>query len=200
MSVGPPTSPSLLVRLRDRRDRTAWAEFVDLYAPVVFGFARKQGLQEADAADLTQDVLRSVVGAITRFEYSPARGGFRAWLFHIAKNHLRSFIRRAARISRLTAPLPGAEPIGLDDLPGDDPDPEAVWEAEWRREVFARACEHARRLVEPTTWEAFHRTAIVGQPGHTVASELGLSVAAVYLAKSRVLARLRRFLEAMEGE
>src|SRR5690554_6526060 len=112
MSVGPSTRPSPLIRLRDRLDRAAWGEFVELYAPVVFGFARKHGLQDADAGDLTQDVFRSVVGAITRFEYAPARGGFRAWLFQVTRNHLRSFLRREARLARFTASQPGVEPVG----------------------------------------------------------------------------------------
>jgi RNA polymerase sigma-70 factor (ECF subfamily) len=200
MSAGPPTRPSLIGRLRDRHDRAVWAEFVELYAPVVFGFARKRGLQEADAADLTQDVLRSVAGAITRFEYVPARGGFRAWLFHITRNHLYSFRRRSLRAARLTASPPGVQPIPLDDIPAVEDDLEAIWEEEWRRELFARACDSARRLVEPTTWEAFHRTAVLGQPGQLVAEELGLSVAAVYLAKSRVLARLRQFVQNAEED
>jgi RNA polymerase sigma-70 factor (ECF subfamily) len=200
MSAGPPTSPSLVARLRDRQDHATWAAFVELYAPVVFAFTRKRGLQDADAADLTQDVLRSIVGAITRFEYSRARGGFRAWLFHITRNHLRSFHRRAARLDRLTAGPPGVGPVNLDELPGGEDDLEAVWETEWRRELFARACESTRREVEPTTWEAFHQTAVLGRSGQVVATELGLSVAAVYLAKSRVLARLRRFVEAVEEE
>src|SRR5262249_4484786 len=68
---------TLLLRLRDARDDGAWAQFVDLYAPLVFGFARKHGLQDADAADLTQDVLQAVSGAIQRLDYDSGRGSFR---------------------------------------------------------------------------------------------------------------------------
>jgi DNA-directed RNA polymerase specialized sigma24 family protein len=71
MAGSPTTRPSLLVRLRDARDGQAWAQFVDLYAPLVYGFARKHGLQDADAADVTQDVLRSVAGAVDRLDYDP---------------------------------------------------------------------------------------------------------------------------------
>src|SRR5262249_24828175 len=77
MAEIPPTRASLLVRLRDPQDEEAWTQFVQRYAPVVYGYARKQGLQDADAADLTQDVLRAVVGAVGRLEYDPARGSFR---------------------------------------------------------------------------------------------------------------------------
>ena len=72
MADSPATRPSLLVRIRDGRDAGAWGQFVELYAPVVYGFARKRGLQDADAADLTQEVLRAVVSAVGRLDYDPA--------------------------------------------------------------------------------------------------------------------------------
>src|SRR5262245_61410540 len=89
MSDALATRLSLLVRLRDARDDGAWAQFVELYAPLVFGFARKHGLQDADAADLTQDVLQAVSGAIQRLDYDSRRGSFRGWLFTVARNKLR---------------------------------------------------------------------------------------------------------------
>jgi RNA polymerase sigma-70 factor (ECF subfamily) len=198
MSAGSPTRPSLLVRLRDPRDRPAWAEFVELYAPVVFGFARKQGLQDADAADLTQEVFRSVARAAGRFDYRPGAGGFRAWLFQVARNHLRSFLRRAVRQARLAGG--GADSLALDELPAAEEPPEDIWEREWRREVFARACKAVRPQVRPATWEALHRTAVRGEPGAAVAADLGLSLAAVYLARGRVFARLREYVENLERE
>src|SRR5262249_2236036 len=93
------TRPSLLVRLRDARDSQAWTQFVQVYGPVVYNFARKRGLQAADAADLTQDVLRAVAGAASRLEYDPARGSFRSWLFRVVRNRLRDFL--ASRQRRL---------------------------------------------------------------------------------------------------
>src|SRR6516162_10502521 len=88
MAEFPPTRASLLLRLRDRRDAAAWDEFVDRYAPLVYGYLRKQGLQDADAADLSQDVLAAVAGAVGRLEYDPARGAFRNWLFTIVRRKL----------------------------------------------------------------------------------------------------------------
>ncbi len=73
MAEFPLTRATLLLRLRDPHDEAAWTEFVDLYAPLVYGYARKQGLQDADAADLTQDVLGAIAGAVSRLEYDPAR-------------------------------------------------------------------------------------------------------------------------------
>jgi RNA polymerase sigma-70 factor (ECF subfamily) len=98
MAEIPPTRESLLVRLRDPRDGAAWAEFVELYGPVVYGYARKQRLQDADAADLCQDVLQAVAGAVGRLEYDPAKGAFRNWLFTVVRRKLWNW--RAAQENR----------------------------------------------------------------------------------------------------
>src|SRR5947209_13096749 len=95
----PPTRASLLLRLGDPQDGEAWRQFVDLYAPLVYGFARRQGLQDADAADLSQDILSLVACAIGRVEYDPHKGAFRNWLFTIVRRRLSDW--RAAQRVRL---------------------------------------------------------------------------------------------------
>src|SRR5262249_56151209 len=94
-----PTRASLLVRLRDPRDGAAWREFVERYGPVVYGYVRKQGLQDADAADLCQDVLAAVAGAVGRLNYDPNRGSFRNWLFTVVRRKLINW--RATRANKL---------------------------------------------------------------------------------------------------
>src|SRR6186997_153477 len=88
----PLTRASLLVQLRDGANHAAWQEFVKLYGPVVYGFARKRGLQDADAADLMQDVMRSVSAAIGRLDYDRQQGTFRGWLFTITRNKIFNFL------------------------------------------------------------------------------------------------------------
>src|SRR5205823_5490735 len=97
MADVPATRPSLLVRLRDVQDHAAWGDFVQLYAPAVYHFARRKGLQDADAADLTQDVLRSVMGAIGRLDFDPERGLFRSWLFTLAHRRLCDWLAHRQR-------------------------------------------------------------------------------------------------------
>src|SRR3954451_8863264 len=92
MVDAPLTRASLLVRIRDGGDHDAWKQFVGVYAPVVYGFARKRGLQDADAADVMQEVLRSVAGAAARLEYDPKRGSFRGWLYTVARNKIFNFL------------------------------------------------------------------------------------------------------------
>src|SRR6059036_1716125 len=96
MTDFPPTRASLLLRLRDPRDDAAWTEFVDLYAPLIYGYARKQGLQDADAVDLSQEVISAVASAVGKLEYDPRRGTFRGWLFRVVQRKLSNW-RRAQR-------------------------------------------------------------------------------------------------------
>jgi RNA polymerase sigma-70 factor (ECF subfamily) len=186
MSTAPSTRASLLVRLRDPGDDDAWRQFVQLYAPVVYGFARQRQLQDADAADLTQEVLRSVMTSAGRLDYDPARGSFRGWLFTVTRNKFLDLRERQRRGQGRGGT--SAQAI-LADLPA--PEEEALWDEEFRRRLFAAAAEQVREEFEEPSWQAFWATAIDGKKAADVAGELGLSVGAVYIAKSRIQARLK---------
>ena len=99
MTNPPTTRPSLLVRIRDARDAEAWREFVRLYSPLVYRFARRKGLQDADAADVTQDVMRAVMSSVRRLDYDPDRGSFRGWLFtlDLAKSRVMARLKECVR-------------------------------------------------------------------------------------------------------
>ncbi|HKI37761.1 MAG TPA: sigma-70 family RNA polymerase sigma factor [Gemmataceae bacterium] len=195
MAEIPPTRASLLLRLRDAQDGDAWREFVDLYAPLVYGYARKQGLQDADAADLCQDVLSAVAGAVGRLEYDPRRGAFRNWLFTVVRNRLSNW--QAARGRRVQGSGDSATHQLLEMCPAPG-GMEAEWEAEWEARLIAWACEQARRQVSDATWQAFWRTAVESQPIKQVAADLGLTLAAVYHARSRILARLKELVQSVQ--
>jgi RNA polymerase sigma-70 factor (ECF subfamily) len=168
---------------------------VDLYAPLVYGYARKQGLQDADAADLSQDVLRAVAGAVGGLEYDPSRGLFRNWLFTVVRRKLLNW--RKAQEHR---PRGGGDPA-TQQLLEQCPAPaelEAEWQAEWERRVVAWACAQVRKDVSDLTWQAFWRTAHDGQPGKQAAADLGMTVAAVYHARARVLGRLKELVQSWQ--
>ena len=197
MTTSPHTRPSLLVRIRDAADREAWQQFVELYAPLVYRFMRRRGLQDADAADLTQDVLQAVARDCARLVYDPARGTFRGWLFTVARNKLHTFLKRKQRL------LSRTEEVDFALLADPEQDEAAVWEQEYEQRLFDWAAEQVRGHFQESTWQAFWRTAVDNQPPREVAERLGLSVGAVYIAKSRVLARLReqvQLLQLEEGE
>jgi RNA polymerase sigma-70 factor (ECF subfamily) len=192
MSDALATRLSLLVRLRDARDDAAWSQFVELYAPLVFGFARKHGLQDADAADLTQDILQAVSGGIRRLDYDPRRGSFRGWLFTVARNKLRNFLAAQRRPGRGTGDADTQQ--RLDELPAREVDQSAWWDQEYERRVFSWAADQVRGAFQGSTWQAFWQTAVEGNTGPEVARALGMSVAAVYLAKGRVTERLKQIV------
>jgi RNA polymerase sigma factor (sigma-70 family) len=194
----PTTRPSLVLRLRNLDDEAAWAEFVQIYEPLVYRIGRAKGLQHADAQDLCQDVFRGVAGAIERWDPDPAKGSFRGWLFRIARNLLVNFLARQPRGAH------GTGRTSVQDLleaqPADDSQAEAEFATEFKRRAFRWAAERVKDEFTESTWRAFWRTGVDGQPVAAVAQELGLSPGAIYVARSRVLARLRERVEELTAE
>jgi RNA polymerase sigma-70 factor (ECF subfamily) len=197
MTAPPLTRASLLVRLRDPSDADAWKEFVRLYAAVIYGFARKRGLQDADAADLMQEVLRSVAGHVGRLDYDPGKGTFRGWLYAITRNKVYNFLESRRRHARGTGDTNAHQ--RLEEHPGRPTDADD-WDREYERKAFAWAADRVRNEFQPNTWQAFWLTAVDGQNAKDVGRRLGLSPGAVYVAKSRVLARLREEISTLNTE
>ena len=187
MRRSPATRASLIVRLRNPGDRHAWAEFVEVYRPLLFAYGRRRGLQDADASDLVQEVLRAVAAAAGRFAYDPARGSFRGWLLTITRNELNRLLRRARGA---VSGEGGTTHLALLAQRPDEVDTDP-WDEEQRRRLFARAVDRVRPTFHASTWAAFWETAVKGRPAEDVAAELRISVGAVYIAKCRALARLR---------
>jgi RNA polymerase sigma-70 factor (ECF subfamily) len=180
------TPASLLERLRHPGDAEAWARFVALYAPLIFSWGRRVGLQEQDADDLVQDVLLALVRALPGFHYDRHKS-FRRWLRTVTLNKWRDRGKR-----RGTQPLPGG-PNGLENLPSPE-DPDAFWDAEYRRHLAERALRVMQADFQPATWKACWEYVACGRPAAEVAAEVGLSTGAVYAASFRVLHRLRQEL------
>ncbi|HQU47406.1 MAG TPA: sigma-70 family RNA polymerase sigma factor [Pirellulales bacterium] len=197
MDNSPLTRASLLVQLRDGSNHRAWQEFLDLYGPMVYSFARSRGLQDADAADLMQEVMRSVMNAIGRFDYDRQQGTFRGWLFTITRNKVFNFL--SARRIRPQASGDTATNRLLDNqaAPNDDTD---QWELEYQRRLAARAMDRVKGEFQEKTWQAFWLTAVDGVAAGEAAKQVGISPGAVYVAKSRVLARLKEEVEAIERQ
>jgi RNA polymerase sigma factor (sigma-70 family) len=189
------TRPSLLIRIRDPKDDAAWRQFVRLYAPLVYGFARRRGLQDADAADLVQDVLQQAATGANRFDYDRECGTFRSWLFRVIRNRLSNWFRRQRPHEH------GAGDSAVQAILELAPSPEsdaAEWDTDYDRRLFDFAAEQVRDEFEAPSWAAFWQTAVDGHTPKDVARRLGVSVGAVYVAKSRVLARLRQKILEME--
>jgi RNA polymerase sigma factor (sigma-70 family) len=198
MTDSPATHPSLLLRLRDPADRQAWSTFVEAYAPLVYGFARKHGLQDADAADLTQDVLQSVSAAVGKLEYDPQRGSFRGWLFTVVRNRLHNILERRRRQCQASGGT--SAQLALEAYPAREEDQRALWDEEYEGRLFAWAATQVRGSVQELTWRAFWLTTVEGKSGKEAAGILGMTTAAVYLAKRRIMTRLKEEIEQLQGE
>jgi RNA polymerase sigma factor (sigma-70 family) len=196
MSEMPSTRASLLVRLRDARDAEAWRQFAGLYGPLIYRFGRRHHLQDADAADLTQDVLQSVSTAVGRLEYDPDRGSFRGWLFTLLHRRLADLLARQQRQGRASGDSDTRSL--LQNLPAEEE--EDHWNREYEQRLFAWAAGKARREFARSTWRAFWQTAVSGLGAREVGDALGLSVGAVYVARSRVQARLRQLIAELHGD
>ncbi len=195
MAEFPSTRASLLVRLREPQDEEAWREFVELYTPLVFGYGASRACRTPtprifrrkcsapspllwQGSNTTRNAGRSAIGCLPSSDGNCPTGGGRG------------------RIAFAVTVIPRAPEI-LQQNPVPDR-AEAEWETEWQRRVFAWACEQVRGDVSDATWQAFWRTAFEGQSGKEVAAELGITVAAVYLARGRVLARLKALVQSAE--
>jgi RNA polymerase sigma-70 factor (ECF subfamily) len=188
MNPSPDTRPSLLLRLADRADQTAWHEFAKIYTPVVYRLAIRRGLQHADAEDLSQQVLTSVAKAIDRWQSDPTRAKFRTWLHRVAQNQIINALSRAAPDKAIGGPT--ASPVIDNHAARSEADSDLV-RLEIRREVFRWAADAIHREFRPDTWDAFWQTAVENKPVEETAKELRISVGAVYAARSRIMRRLK---------
>lgn len=161
-----------------------------IYAPLLKRWLRQYEIQQSDADDLVQDVLAAVVTDLPKFQHNQRNGAFRSWLRCILVNRVRNHWR-----SRKYRPIAtGATNLGerLDQLECDGSEMSWIWDREHDEFVLNRLMEAARPRFDARTWQAFHRQVIDGERPDAVARELGMTLGSVYMAKSRVLAALRR--------
>lgn len=187
----PDTRPTLLLRVRDWDDQAAWQTFVEIYQPLIVGQCRKGGLQTADAEEVCQEVLARVADSIRKFDYNPQRGRFRSWLYTVVRSLISSHVAR-----RMRQPKASDASIGSAAAPTTEPD----WEREYVDRLFVWACQRARGDVKSNTWQAFHATVVENRPVETVAAELGMTAGAIYIARSRMIARIRELVREATGE
>jgi RNA polymerase sigma-70 factor (ECF subfamily) len=185
------TSFSLLERLRQPpRGEAAWKRLVDVYTPLIHGWVRRYDIQAEDVSDLTQEVLGTVHREMPWFEHNQHPGAFRCWLRTITANRIRAFWKQ-----RRSHRLPAADG-DLEQRLAELEDPASGLSHLWDQEHDRYVLRHLLELVEPeftpATWQAFQGLALEERPAAEVAAELGTTVNAVHLAKSRVLRRLRR--------
>jgi len=188
------TSASLLTRLRQvPADQAAWVQFADRYGRKIYGWCRQWKLQEADAEDVTQIVLLKLAGKMQAFEYDPTRS-FRAWLKTVTRH---AWLDSCS--ARRTAAAGGSQVLELLQTVEAREDLVRRLEDEFDRELLDEAAARVRVRVTPRTWEAFERTAVRGESGAEVAQALGMKVATVFVARSKVQKMLREELQKLDA-
>jgi RNA polymerase sigma factor (sigma-70 family) len=189
------TGSTLLLLLNDPTDPECWSAFVDRYAPQIYGWCRQRRLQEADARDVTQEVLTLLVQKLPTFRYDPHKGTFRSWLKTLTHHAWCDFLENRRRVGvgeqdpELVARLSTLE--AREDLL------KALAEA-FDLEVLAEAEARVRLQVSLRDWKIFQELAVEGRPSSAVAGELGMTVSAVLMAKSRVQKKLRQEVRRLE--
>lgn len=187
-STGNTTRVSLLARLQaNPNDQAAWAAFVDRYGPQIYAWCRHRRMQEADAQDITQNVLVKLARSLPQFVYNPDRS-FRGWLRTLTHHAWSDFIGEQQRGVR-----GAADSHVLDLLQTVQARDDLVdrLQAAFDQELMERAMDLVRERVEPHTWEAFQLTAIHGEPAADAATRLGMRIGAVYQARSSIQKLLR---------
>ena len=188
------TQQSLLLRAQNG-EQDAWKDLTDLYRPLIIGWLQRQGVPARDLDDLSQEVLLSVVKHLPRFEHTGQRGAFRSWLRTIVCNRTTDYWRGVD--AGMQAQGGSGATAALQQLADPDSDLNRQWDEEHDRYVLSCLLDLVDEEFEPTTLRAFRRLALDGASGAEAAQELGLSVAAVYVAKSRVLQRIRQEAEGL---
>lgn len=189
------TRETLLIRLRDAEDHRSWAEFTEIYTPLLFGFCLKRGIGREDTADIIQGAMSNVARAMRGFEYDPAKGTFKSWLFTVLRNAISTHFRKENR-----KPLtPGETQLvrTLDAEAGREEEDE--WERDYQRQLLAWAMERIQPDYGEHVWKAFVETALRARSNQEVAEELDMTPNAVGVAKHRITQRLKAVAESIDA-
>lgn len=196
LNSDPATRPSLLIRLQNSRDQEAWEEFAAVYEPVIYRMTRRRGMQDADACEVVQEVLMSVVGSIKRFDLE-AVGSFRGWLSRITRN---AAIDRMRRIAARQEMIDASGAVAQLDQNAYEESVGKEFDLDRREQLFRWAAGEVRRRTGETNWIAFWRTSVDGVSIVDVANELGISEGSVYVARCRILKRIRELVDTRLSE
>ena len=192
MNPSPITSVSLILRVADEGDIAAWEEFTEIYQPLVYRIAVSRGLQAADAHDLVQEVMTRVARSVSKWNPDADRGTFRGWISRIARNLIIDFLRHKNRLPRTAD---NSDFRMLIEQKPDDSAASCLFDLEYERQVFQLAARKIQSSFAEKTWQAFWRTSVENEPVASVAAELSITVGAVYIARSRVMSKLKSIVK-----
>ncbi len=189
------TSFTLLEGLKNRQDSRAWQRFMARYEPMVMAFARKLGLNDTDAQDVCQETMLGFIQAYGDGRYDRDKGRLRSWLFGIAHRKAIDMKRRRAREIVVGDKTDASAFLGRIESPDQAKE---IWEQQWQRSVLRACLEEVSKDLSPNTVKAFDLYVFEQWPVEKVAEQLGISQNAVYIAKTRVMERVRKIKAEME--
>jgi RNA polymerase sigma-70 factor (ECF subfamily) len=180
------TRSTLLVRLKDLNDQNSWQEFYDTYWTLLYNYARRTGLNEADTEDVVMETIELVARKIEDFEYNRKQGRFKGWLMTIVRNKLGDRLRKQKKQHERgeTVALDAQEEIFVEDPRGNDF--ERLWDEEWEKQLVDMALKRVKRQVSHRQYQIFYCYVIQEQKVDDVAEVLNVSKSQVYVAKNRV--------------
>lgn len=196
------TRVTLLGRLKQMDDQESWQEFFDIYWPLIYQFARKAGLNDAEAQDVVQETMVCVSKQMPRFVYDPAIGTFKAWLLTLTRWRIADQFRKRGPASPHQAPTDDPDRTAtIERLPDENsPDWMVLWETDWQRTVLAAALARVRRHLDPQKFQIFDFYVNHEWPPEKVARTFNVAVNQVYLVKNRVTEMLRDEVGRLERE
>ena len=191
------TRASLILRLRNADDVAAWDEFASIYSPVIHRVALGRGLQAADSENVVQEVLISVSRSVTQWLDRQDRGSFRAWLLRIARNQAVDVLTR--RATRTLGHGGSSADVRLTEIAVSGELSQQL-DLEYRRTVFQWAAGQVKDVVAANTWQAFQLTSVEGRTIHEAARQLNMRPGNIYIARSRVMARIKALVQQYEAD
>lgn len=192
MTNTPPTRFSLIGRLHDATDSEAWNEFVEIYQPMIQRIVQKRGLQYADAAEVTQEVLGRVATAINSWDPDPDKGSFRGWLYRMTRNLTIDHLRRGQNQNKHRNQDSNFD---IGQIPEPTEDESREFKNEYERQLFNWAAGQVQSSFKPLNWQAFWLTTIENVSIVEAASRLDMSKGKIYVARSRVMAKIAAVIQ-----
>ncbi|MEK6642278.1 MAG: sigma-70 family RNA polymerase sigma factor [Planctomycetota bacterium] len=192
------TTTTVLDRLHDANDHSAWSSFVERFRAPITTFSQKQGLNLADAEDVAQETLMAFLESYRKKAYERGRGRLSHYLFGIAHNKILLARRKIA--GREIQVSTGDDGTSFWSAVPDPTQAQEAWEREWRQATLVQSLEQVRQEVSSQTYEAFRMVVFEHLVPAMVAERLGISRNAVFIAKHRVGARLRDLCAAFNEE
>lgn len=186
------TRAALLLRVKDPRDESSWREFVEIYEPLLYRYARLRGLTHEDAQEVVQDSLTQLVQSMPEFEYSSHKGKFKGWLRCMANNKINDMFKRHRPVNAQTDDFRRPQE--------SEPAAEEIWEEQWQRKHLRYCLKEVLAEASPSTRQAFELYVVMEWPVEKVMETLNISADQVYAAKSRITQRLRKRYKELSGE